>query len=311
MQLRRDALEEDALSAEEPLDASFSSLEQVPRKLVLAALLSDPQDRAILADPPDWLGLSGKLPPGALGSSAWLDARQSAEAMQSGIGPLGTVEIVRTPQLVQFKHDGIDVSGEIADVLSAEGGRRLWVFDAYAKDERDLDFKARVPLFLRWALLRLQSADEIEVEVCLLLKSPKQMQLRDSYAGWCERFKADPAGRAALRSELAERVFRVLALYGEALVDTCWYFPKTSWAALADDCLDAVSKAWHGADGDWGKGEVEYAPGYAAAFARDVDLPGKLDSLKSTARRLAAAIDLAAPLELAASTTSQGALGHD
>ena len=311
MQLRRDALEDDALSADESLEASFSRLEQVPRKLLLGALVSDPPDRGIPADPPDWLRLSGQLPPGALGTKAWLDARKSAEAMLAGVDLPGAGPIVRVPSVVQFRHSGFELSGEIGDVLSTDGGARLWIFDAYAKDERDLDFKVRVPLFLRWALLRLQCGDQVDVGVCLLLKSTKQTQLVDSYAAWCARFKAEPALRAELRSELAGRVCQVLDLYREALVDTCWYFPKTSWAALADDCLDAVSKAWHGADGDWGKGEIKYAPGYSAAFARDVSIAEQLDDLQATARRLAAAIDLDSPLDVVASSLPDEATVDD
>ena len=308
MQLRLDALEADTLAADESLEASFSSLERVPRQLVLAALLADPAERVVPEDPPDWLGLTGKLPPGALGAKAWRDARKCAESMLSGIGPLGTGAIARAPVLVRYHQGDLALSGEIRDVLTTDEGARLWVFDAHAKGEVDLDFKARVPLFLQWALLRLQATDQIDVGVSLLLKSDKPMDLRNSYERWCAQFKSEPGLRAALRAELAERVSRVLHLYRAALEDTCWYFPKTSWAALSMDGLDSVVKAWAGSE--WGKGESKYAPGYAAAFARGVDVAGKLDDLRATAHGLAAAIDLSAPLDPMSRTLPEDRLAH-
>jgi exodeoxyribonuclease V gamma subunit len=306
LQLRLDALEEGALAADERLEPTVSALDRIPRRLVLDALLSAPMAREIPADPPDWLKLDGKLPAGRLGELAWTGekgARAKATRLLDSL-PAGllAVPLARSPQTVAWRGNSTTVVGEVHDVVKSEEDGTVWVFDAHAKGEDKLDFKQRVPLFLQWALLRLQTPDATEVRICLLVedgvKNPKR-DWRDAFTAWCDLFANEPSERSELRAELNQRVQQILGVYISAQEGTVWYFPATSWAGRADDCVEAVMNAWAGDGRKMGEGR--YSPGYAGLFARGMDLeqgPSQdvMRDLQRTARLLDQAIHLGRPL---------------
>lgn len=307
LQLRLDALEEGGLAADEPLEAKLSAFDRIPRRLALEALLGSPTSREIPADPPDWLGLSGKLPSGRLGAVAWAGekgARPQAVKLLDSVPPhLSARPLQRAPQPVLWEGSAICVMGEVGDVLTSPVDPTLWVFDAHAKAEKELEFKQRIPLFLHWALLRLQTPDAIDVRICLLVNEESRNPSRDwreAFEAWCDEFSNDPDSRGERRIELGQRVQQLLDVYLDAQRDTVWYFPKTSWASRADDCAEAARNAWAG-DGERKRGEMDYSPGYAGLFARGSGLeksPSKQvqAELKCIARRLDQIIQLDRPL---------------
>ena len=307
LQIRLDALEEGRLTADEPLEPKLSSMGRIPRRLALDALLGYPEARGIPADPPDWLQLGGLLPSGRLGTAAWAGkegARSKAVKMlDTAPSRLGGGTLQRLPQAVSWEGSAISVAGEVGDVLTSLDESTLWVFDAHAKPEEKLEFKQRIPLFLHWALVRLQAPDHVDVRVCLLLTERVNNPVRDwrdSFEAWCTAFSNDPESRGDLRIELGERVQQLMDVYLAAQRDTVWYLPATSWASRADDCADAARQAWLG-DGGHKRGEMDYSPGYAGLFARGSGLeksPSKQvqADLKCIARRLDQVIQLDRPL---------------
>ena len=273
LQLRLDALDEDALAADEPLDGRLPAIERIPRRLVLDALLQG--TRELPDAPPDWLRLGGKLPPGRLGEAVWATAREQATLLLAGVpAALSAAPLQRRPQGVDLVLDGLPrVTGDLRDVLATEDGA-LWVFDAHARVEDRYEFKYRIPLFLQWALLRLQADDAVEVRACLLLDDADKdatRHYRDALDAWCDAFRSDAAARPALRAALARRARELLALYQRAQRETVWYLPRTSWAACGGDAV-AIAEAWKGKGR--GKGERDYSPGHAALFARGVEFDG-------------------------------------
>jgi exodeoxyribonuclease V gamma subunit len=307
LQLRLDALEQDGLQADECLEPTLSAAERIPRQLVLDVLLALPTSRQIPVDPPDWLKLSGKLPVGRLGELVWAGEKGLHASAVKLLGnlpdDLAALPLSRTPATVSWRLNGAAVSGEVHDVLTCADKDVLWIFDAHEKMVEKLDFKQRIPLFLQWALLRLQTPDEVGVRICLLFEdtaNPDKRDWRDAFSDWCGRFANDPAARPRLRADLDQRVGHLLDVYLAAQRDTVWYFPKTSWASRANDLVGTV-QAWTG-DGAYFKGEASYAPGYAALFARgrgldDVSSLELLADLQKTARWLDRLIDLDRLLE--------------
>ena len=276
LQLRLDALEEGTLAADEPMEAGLSAIDRIPRRLAMEALLSSPAERQIPADPPEWLGLTGKLPPGRLGVLAWAGekgaCRSAVRLLDSVPAVLQGLPLRRTPQRVLWQGDKLAVSGELANVLTSPANETLWLFDAYPKAEKDLEFKQRIPLFLQWAMLRLQTPMEIDVRICVLVceenRNPSR-EWRNAFATWCDAFAKDPESRCDRLLELSQRVQRLVDLFLAAQRDTVWYFPKASWASRVDDSAGAVASAWAG---DRNKGEMDYGPGYAALLARGMSL---------------------------------------
>lgn len=282
LQLRLDALEKDQLSEQEPLDSKLSALDRVPRRLALDALLG--QD--IPTDPPDWLRLGGKLPAGRFGRAAW--SGEGLSKKDSGAYSLATElfdsrpenirahTLKRVRQTIAWEGQSASVFGEVADVLVAGKDNTQWVFDAFPKKAPELVFKQLIPLFLNWALLRLQIPDDIEVRVCLLLlideKKPAESRTwSDNFDNWCNRFQAaDPAAKKAMRQALEARVEQILAPFLAAQRETVWYFPKTSWQSRLGKYTAESASDWAGDDNK--TGERDYSPGYAAVFARGVDL---------------------------------------
>ena len=79
LDIRLDALEDDRLQADEPLQPGFSKLDQVGRRLCFDAIA---EGRFELPEqPPAWLRLSGMLPGGRLGLAAWTAERDEVQAL--------------------------------------------------------------------------------------------------------------------------------------------------------------------------------------------------------------------------------------
>ncbi|MEI7035576.1 exodeoxyribonuclease V subunit gamma [Fulvimonas yonginensis] len=296
LDIRLDALDEDRLRESEPLEAKFEALDRVGRRLLLDALEAG---LVLPAEPPEWLRLTGVLPPGRSGIAAWAKERERAQALlevarehpllSGGLPP-------RVPVALEQDIGGARVEGELAHVHE-QGGTR-WVFELFVgKKEGDLGFRERLPLFIEWALLRLLTPAATPVRLCLLVEGEHPWQ--DRLNGWdASLVAASPAEQATLRAGLESRLGALLDLWRDARRRPARYFPRTSWAVA--QCLSGGRppslSAWLG--NDRSPGECDYAPGYARLLAGEVRFePGQpeYDALLDTATRLAGLIELGVP----------------
>jgi len=251
--------------------------------------------------PPDWLQLTGLLPPGRAGAEAWSRERELA---------LGLVGAVRAhplfagglppPHAVSIEHAlgrggaAPVVRGEVRRVFEKDGA--LWLMECYPKRAREseLDFKARIPFFLDWALLRLARPAGVPVHACIVIDGKHDDGWQHGFADWNREFgrAADPL---AMRAELEHRVAELVAFAQRGQAAPQWYFPGTSWA-LVTAGPEKARECWLGMRGK--KGERDYAPGYARllAGARDFAADADFTRLFANARYLRALIDLSRPL---------------
>lgn len=272
---RLDALEDDALAEDEPLEAKLDPLDRAAKDLCLAAL-SDP---GVDLDemPPEHLVLGGVLPAGALGARAWraeadaakklvakAQAREDAATLfQPVLAPLvDTPAVCR--QLGRFR-----ITGELPGMRERDG--TLWVFEPFPHRENEdhLRLGERIALFLAWALLRLapENANR-RVRICALLPG--------GGSAWQEKVNAEDETFLAASDEVRELLAHGLASRAKVLLDAWaspvaqspWYFPRTSTEALAGG---DVESAW--------RAERSYAPGYARLLGRGLQLgPGEDDA---------------------------------
>lgn len=180
----------------------------------------------------------------------------------------------------------------------------------HLKAPKDLGFKERVPAFLHWALLRLQRADAAAtVPVRLTLLADGEPGLAVQVNAWDERYCAAAAvERAAMEADLRRRLRALVELMRMGRAGISWFHPKSGWAALqaeprkpkekkgagevglqeagnasgpGPDAGDAEHQAREAAiakavRGEWikdfgeGKGERDYAPGYAQLLEGDL-----------------------------------------
>ncbi|OZB61704.1 MAG: exodeoxyribonuclease V subunit gamma [Lysobacterales bacterium 14-68-21] len=291
LHIRLDALEDDRLQADEPLQPGFSALDQVGRRLLLDALGSGRFE--LPEQPPAWLRLSGLLPGGRLGLAAWIAEREAVNALlaTARTHPLFAGALPqRQPRALALTVGEHIVEGALDRVFATDDG--LWLFEAWpGKKPESLSFRERVPLFLDWALLRLAAEPTTPVRVAVFTADDKA-DLGAPFNAWDEAMlAADPATAQAMREALAARVAALLAIWRQAQQQPLPYFPRTSWAAL-DDKPEAARQAWEGQG--QGAGERDYAPGYARLLAGETNFADgqpQHAELQALAARLARLID--------------------
>lgn len=312
MQVRLDALESDRLPEDEPLEAKFEAIQTVASKVFFKHALHATAEAPWPPDvPPDWLRLTGILPPGRAGKAAWDAECEKVNAMLEQfhqIPGLDAGNLVAVDGHLDLDIDGVRITGQVQQVFCADsdGGSQwelLRVFpgkDSPIKSESELTFKDRVPMFLDWALLRLQNngsdAAPAAIRMSGLVKG-NQHPWQDGINDWDEHFvTAKSKEREAMRANLAGRVGKLLHWWTKAQQLPAWYFPKTSWEALTslakaeaaraakpddeqsaamnklgiEDPAISVGSAWI-ATHKGGTGERDYAPGYSRLLAGDVD----------------------------------------
>jgi exodeoxyribonuclease V gamma subunit len=336
MQVSLDALADDRLPQDEPIEARFAALDTVARKLFFNdALPGWPHAAWPPATAPDWLRLGGVMPPGRAGQQAWqqesavvglllqdaakLPGFEHAAPAGGSCGidvPIGGYRV--TGQVTHVHRSSID-DGECWQLLRVFGGNgdRL-------KKEAELGFRERVPMFLDWALLRLHSARAGGTLPALRLRpllDGDERPWQDGINDWDARFMAvDDAGRAALLGELERRLQRLLGWWIEAQSAPRWYFPKSAWAAISERIypkkrtrrssdLEAadeparidIGSSWIAGHG--GVGERDYAPGYSHLLAGEVDFAegsAELAALAEFALTLYRCISFDASVEVSA-----------
>jgi exodeoxyribonuclease V gamma subunit len=282
--VRLDALDDDRLSDSEPLEARFEAIDRIGRRLFLEA--AQRGDLTLPDEPPGWLRLTGLLPPGRPGLRAWLNECEKVARLISAaldhplfaggalppIGamrlnlPLGRWQLVGESNLVH-RADQADWLFEVFPRKSAPEKGKVKLYS-----EQELGFRERIPAFIEWAALRLSQPRQRPVRICLLTESlvaPWQDAINDWDARW---IAAEPDRAEAMRSGLADRLDQLIDFWHGAQSRPRWYFPKTSWCAVTGDAGKATA-TFIGS----GRipGERDYAPGYAALLAGDIDFaPG-------------------------------------
>lgn len=292
LKLRLDALADDGLREDEPLEARLYGLDRVAQRVFFNEVLpSWPDGPWTQRQAPDWIRLTGLLPPGRLGEAAWqaeLEVVNQLLAAAQGSGMLDAqcVREARTID-VDVALDGAErlrISGRIARVMPLPGAERSgWQLlrgfprgdGSGLKTEAELSFAERVPLFLDWALLRLatlQPTSADPVRLTLLLGGDERPWL-NALCRWDQRLvAADPSTRARLGAVLEQRVGWLVRIWQRSAERPPWYFPKTSWELvrpLPAGRRPAPAAVWLG--GHVG-GERDYAPGYNHLLSTGVDL---------------------------------------
>jgi len=286
VKLRLDALDDDGLRDSESLDASFEKIDRVGRRVFFDAIASP--EREVPQQPPEWLRLSGLLPPGRPGDEAWnTEAKNVSDLLASANAhPLFARGIPeRIVLALQQLLGAYRIEGVLARAYATEGAR--WVFDVFpGKTEDALDFSRRIGLFLEWALLRLDDPQAVQRAQLYVLCDGKAGEWQKSINAWDDGFvAAQEEHRASLLADLRARVVSLLDHWWTLQSDPHWYFAKTSWAAAKakpDIATDPVVAAW---DGYKGSGERNYSTGYErllagdAMFARESEDRARLDAI--------------------------------
>ncbi len=308
LKLRLDALDAEQLDDSESLEASVDAIASVARRVFMECVVRGA--RALPGQPPAWLRLTGLLPPGRLGDAAWETECDKVRELLDGIDghALFADGMPRRAVLASPHTIGeLRIEGELVRAYATEGAR--WIMDAFpGKQESDLDFRQRIGLFIEWALLRLADPQgERPATLRVLLKNSKH-PWQDAINGWDAAFTAaaqadDRATVAAMADGLRVRLRMLLEFWQAAQTDPRWYFPKTSWATVAESAKpDDAARSWQGSTGSWGgKGERDFEPGYARVLARllagDAGFErgtNDFDVLQEKAMRLRALIELPA-----------------
>lgn len=314
LKLSLDALNADErLMDSEPMDG-IAPLHTVARRVFLEHVLpwrcADPEWQWD-ARPPDWLRLGGILPLGQAGGAAWDAEVNAVNALWEAAKATGRFDAragsggqaLRIDVGLGAAAQGVDASLRITGLVrnvfplggSETGLQVVFAFpnarkaqnEKWLKRAKDLSFKERVPAFLSWALLRLQSAGEATA-VRLTMLAFEEPDLAQEANAWDERYCAvDERQRIAMVEELQRRVVGLIALWQRGRSGESLLYPKTGWKAISKR-PDAAAKIEHwmqaAADdvadvwtGNFSTGERDYGPGYALLLECDLVF-GRADS---------------------------------
>lgn len=305
LKLRLDALDDELLADEEPLEAKVSAIETLARRLFLKDVLPAwPEGDWAPPQPPAWIRLGGLLPTGRMGRQAWEAERQGVNALLRAVREQGCLDRESAARArvmdvdVVLGSEGPDgpatcrITGRVAQVHSwpAGGPGALQLLRAFPKDGKlktALRFGERVPMFLDWALLRLQTAraaaDPGPLRLTVLAGKDAQ-GLPLAIADWDARFLAASGdARRVMLDDLEQRLLQLVIWWREAQSHPSRYFDRTSGAALsvvgAGDGSDLrkvlqegsskLVDAWDG--GDHGTGERDFGQGYNALLGGSLD----------------------------------------
>ena len=305
LNLRLDAVDENRLRHSEPLEARVEAIDQVAKRLFNDAAAR--ADQRLPDTPPDWLRLTGILPPGRAGDEAWTEELAKARQLVAAVAQhelfSGGLPRAR-PQWLEHAIDLGDaeaiVRGELRRIHERDGA--LWIMDCYPSRETEskLDFKQRIAFFLEWALLRLHAPAKQPVRACVVIAGDYDDGWQRCFEAWSAEFERPRSDKHAMLEDLERRVAGLLDFWRRAQHEPQWYFPATSWALVARG-PDKAREQWAGSPRSK-KAERDYAPGYARLLAGDHDFNAGADAklLQDNAQRLRALIDLAHQLGEAA-----------
>jgi exodeoxyribonuclease V gamma subunit len=301
LNLRLDAVDEGSLRDSEPLEARVEAIDQVAKRLFNDAVAR--VDQSLPDAPPDWLRLTGVLPPGRAGSEAWTNELDKARQLVAAVAHhelfAGGLPRAR-PQWLEHAIDLGDaepvVRGELRRIYERDGA--LWIMDCYPcrNAKRPLDFKQRIAFFLEWALLRLHAPAKIPVRASVVIDDGYDDGWQRSFGNWNARFEEARSDKHAPLEDLERRVAGLINFWRRAQREPQWYFPATSWALVMHG-PEKAREQWAGSPRSK-RAERDYAPGYARLLARDRDFDAGADlaALHANAVHLRALIDLGRPL---------------
>ncbi|MGV8923112.1 MAG: exodeoxyribonuclease V subunit gamma [Thermomonas sp.] len=281
--LRLDAA--DQFDVEEPLDATIPAIARLPQRLLRMAI--EKRLTTMQEHPPAWLAGAGLLASGRPGVAAWLDLREKSNAtlQQATALPLFDDGWPKPWPIVEASINGWQLTGRLPDAVIGPGGAPGVLVLQPGKNLKALDYGKRIPLFLQWALLRLDPAlADRPVDITWLLKEPPGDDA--PWQAWEQAWQqADTQHRESMRAQLTASVIDLLALFVQAQEQPSAYFPKTASA--------------HNPAAEWNSGfnktgERDYAPGYARLLAGDVTFADEAEqtALQAVAARIEAALAL-------------------
>jgi exodeoxyribonuclease V gamma subunit len=265
MQMRDAGIDLGALDADDTLDVEPLRARTERRERIESALLFDALDAGIdelSPTAPAWLALSGRIANGAVGASAYANARELAQpALVAAREFLGKA-VRRAPQAIDIACTSARLCGNVMEVFRGNDGQ-LRLFNA--KIGGEANYTNLLPFYIDWACLRLggidASASFVEVD--------KDGARHDQPA-------MVPAILAQSDAQLRAGLENLLDLALSTQQQPVLFPPRTAWAWNAADAATRIGdaiKAWEG-DGDYRTGERDYAPGYAALLLRDADWIG-------------------------------------
>jgi exodeoxyribonuclease V gamma subunit len=281
--LRLDAA--DQYEVEEPLDATLPAIARLPQRLLRMAI--EKELTTMPEHPPAWLADAGLLASGRPGLSAWLDLREKATVtlQQAAALPLFDGGWPKSWPAIEATVGEWQLAGRLPDaVIGPDGAPCVLVLQA-TKQLNGLDYGKRIPLFLQWALLRLDPAlADRPVDIAWLLKEPPGDDA--PWQAWEHAWQqADVPLRQTMHVQLTASVIDLLALFVQAQQQPSAYFPKTAFAR-------DPAAAWTGGFG--GTGERDYAPGYARLLAGEITFADAAEqtALQAVVERIEAALAL-------------------
>ena len=281
--LRLDAA--DQFDTEEPLDATVPAIARLPQRLLRMAI--EKNLMTMPEHPPAWLAGAGVLASGRPGVAAWLDLREKSNVtlQQTAAMRLFDDGWPKPWPIVEASLDGWRLAGRLPDAVIGPDGAPCVLALHPGKILKALDYGKRIPLFLQWALLRLDPAlADRPVAIAWLLKEPAGDDA--PWHAWEQAWQqADATHRESMRAQLAASVIDLLAMFVQAQAHPSAYFPKTASAGHPEN-------EWVG--GFNKTGERDYAPGYARLLAGEVTFSNvsELANLQAVADRIEAALAL-------------------
>lgn len=281
--LRLDAIDDDALSDVEPLDAQVPRLERAEQRLVGEAL---DIGGALPDSAPAWLAEGGVLPPGRSGERAWADLREAADTL------LGRARLVlgveRAPSAtvpIDLALDELRVAGDLAGVRRGADG--AWcLLDLTRSKNEAAELYVRAPLFVAFAALALARPEDT-VRVVRIGTGDERKQ----YGLHCA------AADAVAHDALGQRLAALAEAWRAARTRPVLYLPALAEAAAAaadhESAARGVASAWTG--GFERSGEAARMPGYGRLLGRGRGLeeptPADVARLRELGARFEALLD--------------------
>ncbi len=275
----------DQFDVEEPLDATVPSMARLPQRLLRMAI--EKRLTTMPEHPPAWLAGTGLLASGRPGEAAWLDLREKSNAtlQQAAVLPVFKDGWPKPWPILEASINGWQLAGRLPDVVIGPDGAPCVLALHPGKKIKELDYGKRIPLFLQWALLRLDPAlVDRALDIAWLLKEPPGDDV--PWQAWEQAWQqADASHRASMRAQLIASVIDLLALFMQAQEQPSAYFPKTASSR-------EPTKAW--LSGFLNVGERDYAPGYARLLAGEVTFADDAEqaALQAVVDRIEAALAL-------------------
>ena len=253
-----DVVDAEAWPDREPLTPEVDRRERFERRLLFDAL---ERGGDLPSQAPAWLSRSGLLAAGTPGELAYAAlAAKVAPVLAIARDVLAAGALQRDAQAIDLDlGGGLRLVGRIERVFRARDGGLL-LFDA--QPARGSDLREWLGFHIEWAALRLALGERIQAA---FVESPKDQASR--VPEWLGALRTHD--EASLRTGLHQLVDLWQASSQRPLL----FFPATASAyaqAPAETREGKARKQWEG-DGH-GRGERNYAPGYAQLATRGLDL---------------------------------------